>query len=156
MTINLKSLKTVIDLAVRKRDGAAEGVARAQNELAAARMQMEQLMAYAHEGEAKWAERSAAGVSPVLVHHNQQFMAKIQNARDFQTNVLSQREQQLAQARQGLALTERELATLKKVEERTRQAIQQARNKAEQKLNDDMAMTMLAHQRRIAAEEAES
>ena len=156
MTVNLKSLKTVLDLADRKRDHAAEVVARAQNELAVARMQMEQLMAYAHEGETKWAERSAAGVSPVLVHHNQQFMAKIQNAKDYQTNVLSQREQQLAQARQGLALTERELATLKKVEERTRQAIQQTRNKAEQKLNDDMAMTMLAHQRRIAAEEAES
>ena len=156
MTVNLKSLQTVIGIAESKRDNAAEGVARAQSALAAAHMQMEQLMAYAHEGEVKWAERSAAGVSPVLIHHNQHFLAKIQNAKDFQIHVLSQREQQLAQARHGLELTERELATLKKVAERTRQAIMQARNKTEQKLNDDMAMTMLAHQRRIAAEESES
>lgn len=156
MTVNLKSLKTVIDLATRKRDDAAGMVARAQSDLAAARMQMEQLMTYAQEGDTKWSERSAAGVSPVLMHHHQQFMAKIQNARDYQANVLTQREQQVQHARGGLAQAERELATLKKVEERTRQAILQAQIKSEQKLNDDMAMTMLAHQRRIAAEEAES
>jgi flagellar FliJ protein len=156
MSVNLKSLQIVIDLAMRRRDEAAGRLAQAQANLIAAQTQLKQLQDYVHDGEVKWRERASAGVSTSLFNHQQQFVRKIQHALDFQTTTIAQRESTLAQCQAALQSTERELATLQKVAERTRIQIATARSKAEQKHNDEMAMTMMAHQRRTAAQEAHS
>lgn len=153
MSINLKSLATVIDLARRRRDEAGAHVARAQQALASARAQMDQLAHFADEGQSKWMARSAAGVSPVLMQHQRDFAHKIQHAIDFQTNVIAQRDGHLQATLAALQLAERELATLEKVVERTLTQQRLAAHKAEQKMNDEMAMSMLAHQRRQAEQE---
>lgn len=154
MSVNLKSLATVIDLARRRRDEAGAQVARAQAELANARAQMAQLSHYAEDGQNKWMVRSAAGVSPALMQHQRDFALKIQHAIDFQTNVITQREGGLQTTLANLQVAERELATLEKVAERALALQRQSAHKAEQKLNDEMAMSMLAYQRRQAEQES--
>lgn len=153
MSVNLKSLGTVIDLARTKRDDAGVQLAAAQRELDNARQQMSQLTHYADEGQAKWMARSAIGVSPVLMLHQRDFATKIQAAIDFQNNVIAQCETRLQSKMQNLQATERELATLQKVAERVVAAQRLAAHKVEQKMTDEMAMSMLAHQRRMAAQE---
>lgn len=153
MSINLKSLATVIDLARRRRDEAGAQVANAQQALRSAHAQMDQLRQFADEGQSKWMARSAAGVSPVLLQHQRDFARKIQHAIDFQTNVIAQKESAAQATLAALQSAERELATLEKVAERTLAQRRQAAHKAEQKMNDEMAMSMLAHQRRQAEQE---
>jgi flagellar FliJ protein len=148
MAINLQSLQIVIDLATRKRDDAGREVAGALQDLNQAQAQMQQLQSYAAEGEQRWQQRASAGVSPALLHHQQQFALRIQHALDFQAGVIAQKQSTLAQTQTALQAAERELATLNKVAERTRQAQALLQQKAEQKRNDEMAMNMLAHQKR--------
>jgi flagellar FliJ protein len=154
MSLNLKSLATVIDLARRRRDEVGAQLAYAQQALRSAHAQMDQLTHFADEGQSKWMARSATGVSPVLMQHQRDFSLKIQHAIDFQTNVIAQKESLAQAAIAALQLAERELATLEKVAERTLAQRRQAAHKAEQKINDEMAMSMLAHQRRQAEQES--
>lgn len=153
MSVNLKSLQIVIDLARRKRDQWGTRVAAAQRELQQAQDQLAQLTHFANEGQTKWRSRAAEGVTPVLMQHHNEFTLKIQHAIDFQGRVIAQREGRLQADLGGLQVAERELATLEKVAEHRRLEQQTMANKAEQKLNDEMAMTMLAHQRRLAEQE---
>lgn len=153
MSVNLNTLKLVIELAQRRRDDAGLGVARALQALAQARAQQDQLLQYAQEGEARWQERSQIGVSAVLLQHQRSFGDKVRHALEFQQGVIAQREDELARARDHLAKEEQALATLNKVDERVRQAQAQLRDRREQKLTDEMAMAMLAFQRRQAEQE---
>jgi flagellar FliJ protein len=153
MSVNLKSLQIVIDLARRKRDQWGAQVAAAHRELQQAQDQLAQLSHFADEGQTKWLSRAAEGVTPVLMQHHNEFALKIQHAIDFQGRVIGQREGRLQAELGGLQAAERELATLEKVAEHSRLVRQKIAHKAEQKLNDEMAMTMLAHQRRLAEQE---
>ena len=148
MSVNLKNLAIVIDLATRKRDEAGNMVAAAMRDLSQATNQLQQLTDYAADGEAKWRERAASGVSVALMQHQRAFTEKIQQAVDFQENVIQQKQTALEATRQHLQEKEQALATLKKVAERTRLAQQLAEQKRQQKQTDEMAMSMLAFQRR--------
>ena len=153
MSVNLNSLQIVIDLSRRRRDQVGVRVTAAQRELNNAQQQLEQLNQFAHEGQTRWLSRAAEGVTAVLMQHQQEFAEKIQHAIQFQMNVIAQREEALQAELSALQAAEREMATLEKVAERTRNAQQVAAGKAEQKRNDEMAMSMLAHQRRLAEQE---
>lgn len=153
MSVNLKSLQIVIDLARRKRDQVGALVAGAQRELGQAQDQLSQLTHFANDGQARWMSRAAEGVTTVLMQHQKDFTVKIQHAIDFQTQVIGQKESRLEATLTELQAAERALATLEKVADRTRSARQLAAGKAEQKLNDEMAMSMLAHQRRQTEQE---
>lgn len=154
MSINLKSLGLVIDLATRKRDEAGTMVTGAMRDLSQAKLQLRQLTDFASDGEAKWRNRAAEGVSVALMLHQRAFAEKIQQAVDFQGNVIQQKESALEAARSHLQAREVELATLQKVAERTRLAQQTAEHKRSQKQTDEMAMSMLAYQRRQNEQEA--
>lgn len=153
MSVNLNSLQIVIDLARRKRDQAGARVAAAQRERENAANQLAQLTHFADDGQARWLTRAAEGVTAVLMQHQKDFTAKIQHAIDFQANVMTQREASVHKEMALLQAAEREMATLEKMAERTRSARQLLANKAEQKHNDEMAMAMLAHQRRETEQE---
>ena len=148
MSVNLKSLGIVIDLATRLRDEAGTMVAAAMRDLTQATQQLQQLTDYANDGESKWRARAAEGVSVALMQHQRAFAEKIQQAVDFQVNVIKQKETALDATRRHLQEKEQALATLKKVAERTRMAQQVAQHKRSQKQTDEMAMSMLAYQRR--------
>ena len=154
MSVNLKSLGIVIDLATRRRDEAGTMVAAAMRDLAQATQQLHQLKDYANDGENKWRARAAEGVSVALMQHQRAFAEKIQQAVDFQANVIKQKEAALDATRRHLQEREQALATLKKVAERTRLALQMAEHKRAQKQTDEMAMSMLAYQRRQAEQES--
>ncbi len=154
MSVNLKSLGIVIDLATRKRDEAGTMVAAAMRDLGQAKRQLQQLTDYAEDGEMKWHARAAEGVSVALMQHQRAFAEKIQQAVDFQGNVILQKEAALEATRRHLQEKEKELATLKKVAERTRFAQQMAEHKRSQKQTDEMAMSMLAYQRRQNEQES--
>jgi flagellar FliJ protein len=148
MSVNLKSLGIVIDLATRLRDEAGTMVAAAMRDLTQATQQLQQLTDYANDGETKWRARAAEGVTVALMQHQRAFAEKIQQAVDFQVNVIKQKETALDATRRHLQEKEQALATLKKVAERTRMAQQVAQHKRSQKQTDEMAMSMLAYQRR--------
>lgn len=148
MSVNLKSLGIVIDLATRLRDEAGTMVAAAMRDLTQATQQLQQLTDYANDGETKWRARAAEGVTVALMQHQRAFAEKIQQAVDFQVNVIKQKETALDATRRHLQEKEQALATLKKVAERTRLAQQVAQHKRSQKQTDEMAMSMLAYQRR--------
>lgn len=154
MPVNLRSLRIVIEHAERQRDSAGVAVAHAMRELGSAQLQLRQLTDYASDGEVKWRARAAEGVSVPLLQHQRAFVEKIQQAVDFQGNVIQQKEANLARANANLQAKEQTLATLKKVAERAAQAKAMAEYKREQKLTDEMAMSMLAFQRREQEQEA--
>lgn len=148
MAVDLNSLRTVIDTATTRRDNAGAALAFARQQLAQGQAQLKQLADYVDEGQGKWTHRAAQGVTVVLMQHQRQFMDKIQAAIDFQHNVLTQRQAQVDRALQALQAAEIALAKVKKVEQITLAEKALKANKAEQKLNDEMAMSMLAYQRR--------
>lgn len=153
MPVDLKSLRTVIGVATTRRDDAGAALASARQQLAAAEAQMAQLTDYVDQGQVKWAGRAAQGVTPVLMQHQRHFMDKIQAAIDFQANVIQQRNAQVTRAMQALQAAEQALAKIEKVQQITLDSIALKAKKTEQKLTDEMAMSMLAHQRRQAATE---
>lgn len=153
MPVDLKSLRTVIGVATTRRDDAGAALASARQQLAAAEAQMAQLTDYVDQGQVKWAERAVQGVTPVLMQHQRHFMDKIQAAIDFQANVIQQRNAQVTRAMQALQAAEQALAKIEKVQQITLDSIALKAKKTEQKLTDEMAMSMLAHQRRQAATE---
>jgi len=153
MALHPKSMELVIDLALRRRDEAGALVAAAMGQLQQAQQQLQQLTDYTAEGAAKWHARSTQGVSGVLLQHRRAFEHKLQEAIDFQHNVITQQEQNLARQQEGLQAAERELSTLKKLRERTQHAAAQRAQRQQQKQLDEMAMAMLAFQRRQAEQE---
>ena len=155
MPVDLKSLRTVIGVATTRRDDAGAALASARKQLAAAEAQMTQLTDYVDQGKVKWAGRAAQGVTPVLMQHQRHFMDKIQAAIDFQANVIQQRNAQVTRAMQALQAAEQALAKIEKVQQITLDSIALKAKKTEQKLTDEMAMSMLAHQRRQAATETQ-
>ena len=148
MAVDLKSLRTVIGMATAKRDTAGAALVRARQQLAQGEAQLKQLGDYVDEGQGKWRQRVAHGITVVLMQHQRQFMDKIQVAIDFQHNVLVQRQAQVDRAAQALQAAELALAKVKKVEQITLMEKAMKANKYEQKINDEMAMSMLAYQRR--------
>lgn len=155
MPVDLKSLRTVIGVATTRRDDAGAALASARQQLAAAEAQMAQLTDYVDQGQMKWAGRAAQGVTPVLMQHQRHFMDKIQAAIDFQANVIQQRNAQVTRAMQALQAAEQALAKIEKMQQITFDSIALKAKKTEQKLTDEMAMSMLAHQRRQAATETQ-
>ena len=153
MALHPKSMELVIDLALRRRDEAGARVAAAMGQLQQAQQQLQQLTDYTAEGATKWHARSMQGVSGVLLQHRRAFEHKLQEAIDFQHNVIAQQEQHLARQQESLQAAERELSTLKKLRERTEQATAQRAQRQQQKQLDEMAMAMLAFQRRQAEQE---
>ncbi len=153
MSVNLNTLKLVIELAQRRRDAAGLGVAQALQSVMQAQAQLEQLMAYAQEGEARWQTRSRMGVGAVLLQHQRSFSEKVLHAVSFQNNVIAQKSDELSAARARLAEEEQALAVLEKVAERVRQTQAHAQARREQKQTDEMAMAMRSFQQRQAEQE---
>ncbi len=147
MTRPAQNLDPVIEMAERRRDEALADCARLQAEQRQAQEQMDQLVTYADEANRRWAERGAAGVEVTLLMHHRQFMAKLDNAMDFQQGVLADRAQRVQRATAAVQEAERDLASLRKYAARQIEAWQQTLQRREQKHTDEMAQNI--HRRRL-------
>jgi flagellar FliJ protein len=147
MTRPAQNLEPVIEIAERRRDEALAECARLQTEQRQAQEQMDQLITYADEANRRWAERGAAGVDVTLLMHHRQFMAKLDNAMDFQQGVLADRAQRVQRATAAVQEAERDLASLRKYAARQIEAWQQTLQRREQKHTDELAQNI--HRRRL-------
>lgn len=141
-----RDLGILLELAERRRDEAAQALARVRQERQGADAQMAQLQAYTQDAEARWHQRATVGVSPTLLATHRQFMAKLEDAITFQTQTLQQLDERIVHHEGRLRDAERELATLKRVQQRWQQDWHQHLQRLEQKANDEMAATL--HRRR--------
>lgn len=133
------ALLAVLDLAARKRDEALQALARAQLEQQKAMMQMNQLQGYTAESQLRWSQRATQGVTASLLHTQQTFMGKLNNAVTFQDGVLDRLAQNVQRCQAQVIEAERELASLQKFQQRRVEAWQKRQQRQEQKATDETA-----------------
>jgi flagellar protein FliJ len=144
----LKALQMAMELGERQRDDAARAVALARQQQQAAQHQQDQLEAYARETEAKWLRRAQLTAAPELMRHHYQFMVKLEQAIQFQINVIRNHVNQVEQLRQGLILVEQRLARFKHVLAARQSELAQLQARREQRQMDEMASQMALRQGR--------
>lgn len=135
------ALHTVIEVAARKRDDALRGLAQARHEQQQALLQMSQLQGYTSESQQRWSARATLGVSVALLHAHQNLMGKLEHAVQFQQGVLQRLAQNVQRCEHAVRESERELASLKKYQQRRHDVWQRQQQRLEQKSNDEMAAT---------------
>jgi flagellar FliJ protein len=147
MSTAIQTLNKVVELAQKRRDDALAQMAQLQREMAQAQGQMQQLQTYADEAQMRWSQRSSIGVDAQVLHHQRQFMQKIDHAVAFQRGVLGQRQAQIDRAQQQVHVAERDLAGLRKYTSIKVQALLQSAQRQEQKQTDEMALSIYLRQR---------
>lgn len=143
-----RALQLAIEQAQRQRDACAQALQARRQQTAGAVAQLEQLQSYASEMDARWARQGMGGVSVDWVAHQNQFMARLQQATSLQDGVVNQMRKHEETARQTLVQAEQRLSVLQKVWQQRLQQEQQKQARYEQKMLDDMAMQLAV--RRIA------
>ena len=132
-------LDRVLEVATLRRDNARAALARALQERQQAERQGVQLQDYASEAQTRWSQKAAQGVTPELLYHHRQFMARIDQAVEFQRGVVQRLQLQVDHHQHELLLAERSLAGLGKFDEKRQQSWLHHQNRLEQKNNDEMA-----------------
>lgn len=140
-----RQLDTVLEVAGLRRDDALRLLGQAMRALEQGQQQLQQLESYAAESQARWNTRASQGVTPQLLHHHRQFMARLAEASQFQRDVIRRLEADVQRQQEQVVLAERELAALGKYVDRKRQAVLRASERLDQKFNDEMAAN--AHRR---------
>jgi len=133
-----------------RRDDALRALGQARQAQDHAEQQLRQLQDYSVEAEMRWKHRASQGVTPQLLHHHRQFMARIDEAVRFQDDVIAKLVAEVARCEQVVHLAERELASLSKYVERKRMEQQQHLERQDQKRNDEMAANV--HRRQQLAQ----
>ncbi|BAO82489.1 flagellar biosynthesis chaperone [Serpentinimonas maccroryi] len=134
-----QDLSVVLDVALRKRDQALQALAQIQHEQRQALLQLNQLQGYCAETHVRWSERAANGFDGVQLHTHRVFMGKLEHAQNYQQTVLEQIAHRLQQGQQRVYEAERELASLRKFQQRRHQVWLLQQQRKEQKSNDEMA-----------------
>lgn len=147
---NLNSFKRVLEVNTMRRDDALRSLGQARQAQDHAEQQLRQLQDYATEAEMRWKHRACQGVTPQLLHHHRQFMARIDEAIRFQNGVMAKLLGEVTRCEQVVHLAERELASLSKYVERKRMEQQQHLERQDQKRNDEMAANV--HRRQQLAQ----
>ena len=129
----------VVEVSGMRRDDALRALGQARQGVLHAEQQKQQLVDYAAESEMRWKHRASQGVTPQLLLHHRQFMARIDEAVRFQDGVIARLQEEVARCEQLWRLAERELASLNKFVERKRMEEMKQLERREQKLNDEMA-----------------
>ncbi|WP_342132288.1 flagellar export protein FliJ [Hydrogenophaga sp. OTU3427] len=147
---NLDSFDRVVEVNTMRRDDALRALGQARQAQDHAEQQLRQLQDYSVEAEMRWKHRASQGVTPQLLHHHRQFMARIDEAVRFQDDVIAKLVAEVARCEQVVHLAERELASLSKYVERKRMEQQQHLERQDQKRNDEMAANV--HRRQQLAQ----
>lgn len=143
----VKGIVMALELATRKRDELAKGVATVQRSLGFAQDQMAQLVGYAGDTDARWEGSAARAVTPELMRHHYQFMGRLQQAIALQSTAITQINDQLEQARQKLLQAELRMVGLSQVLKSRQLVLQRGLARSEQKQTDEFAALLHARTR---------
>ena len=103
---SLNALNVAIEAAERKRDAARTAMQERQRAQQAAQAQMDQLQGYVLEMQARWGAQEGLAVQPEVMHHQYQFMERLQHAIGLQTRVVADQDIRLETSRQALLAAE--------------------------------------------------
>jgi len=132
-------LTVVLEVALLRRDQALQSLGQAQQQQQQALLQMSQLQGYSVETLQRWSARASGGVSVLLLHTHQTFMGRLEHAQAFQQQQLQQHAAEVQRCQNALIEAERELASLRKYQQRRHQVWLLQQQRQEQKSNDEMA-----------------
>lgn len=135
----LKTVSLAIDLAQTQRDQARAFWQQVQQAHQFALDQMAQLDTYANETEAKWLKTAQVMVSPELMRHHYQFMARLNQAIVLQKDVLANSSLKVAAAQQKTVAAEVRLASLKQFLSTRQARLQAQQQRRDQKASDEFA-----------------
>ena len=147
-----KSLALAIELATVKRD---QAMAQWQTTLQAqgfAQDQMSQLQQYARETDQRWMQGAQKSTTPELLHHQYQFMGRLNQAIALQEGVLGNAARRVDEAKQVQVQAELRLASLKLVLGQRQAARAKELQRRDQKQMDEFAAQQTQRQLRIQAE----
>ena len=136
---SLNALNVAIEAAERKRDAARTTMQERQRAQQAAQAQMDQLQGYVLEMQARWGAQEGLAVQPEVMHHQYQFMERLQHAIGLQTRVVVDQDIRLETARQALLAAELRVTSLQKVVQARRRDVALAQMRREQKDTDERA-----------------
>ncbi len=136
---SLNALNVAIEAAERKRDAARTAMQERQCAQQAAQAQMDQLQGYVLEMQARWGAQEGLAVQPEVMHHQYQFMERLQHAIGLQTRVVADQDIRLETSRQALLAAELRVTSLQKVVQARRRDVALAQMRREQKDTDERA-----------------
>lgn len=136
---SLNALNVAIEAAERKRDAARTAMQERQRAQQAAQAQMDQLQGYVLEMQARWGAQEGLAVQPEVMHHQYQFMERLQHAIGLQTRVVADQEIRLETARQALLAAELRVTSLQKVVQTRKRDLELSQMRREQKETDERA-----------------
>ena len=136
---SLNALNVAIEAAERKRDATRTTMLERQSALQAAQAQMDQLQGYAAEMQARWGAQEGLAVQPEVMHHQYQFMERLQHAIGLQTRVVADQDIRLETARQALLAAELRVTSLQKVVQVRKRDMALVQMRREQKETDERA-----------------
>ena len=136
---SLNALNVAIEAAERKRDAARTAMQERKRAQQAAQAQMDQLQGYVLEMQARWGAQEGLAVQPEVMHHQYQFMERLQHAIGLQTKVVGDQNIRLETARQALLATELRVTSLQKVVQTRKRDMALAQMRREQKETDERA-----------------
>lgn len=146
----MSGLQVAVDLALGKRDAAAQLLAQARQTWIAAQLQLDQLENYAQETTARWSKQLAS-CTPELMRHHYQFMERLNHAAGLQTGIVAERARTVSSAAFALREAECRLESLRQVHAARERELRMALGRREQKQSDEQAALQY---RRLAGEHA--
>ena len=135
----LNAMNIAIEAAERKRDAARTALQERQRAQQAAQAQMDQLHGYAQEMQERWGAQEGLAVQPEVMHHQYQFMERLQHAIGLQTRVVSDQNIRLDASRQALLAAELRVSSLQKVVQARQRDLALTQMRREQKETDERA-----------------
>ena len=142
----MNGLDVAVDLALSRRDAAAQVLANARQAWVAAQVQQDQLESYAQECVTRWSQR-ANGCTPDLMRHHYQFMERLHHAIALQSGIIADQERNVQREAVKLREAEGRLESLRQLLSVRQREMQVALGRREQKQSDEMAA--LQHRRRL-------
>lgn len=137
----LKSIALALQLAKIKRDAQVLQLNRCKRSQANSQDQMAQLTSYSDETYEKWILSSQVGVSPEIMRHQNQFMARLQEAIALQQSVMTNTAADVLRAHQSFMTCELKLASLEHMQKKMQSRLVSLSARKEQKQTDEFAAT---------------
>lgn len=133
------ALATLIELATRKAEAAAQALGRVLRAHEEARQTLEVLVQYRSEYLARAGDSLRVGTSPLEISNFQGFMAKLDEAIHGQSCVVDETARQIEAARSHWQHEERKKLSYRLLDERAARAALQSETRQEQKRMDETA-----------------
>ena len=136
---SLNALTVAIEAASRKRDAARQALQERQRAQQAAQAQMDQLQGYVQEMQERWGAQEGLPIQPEVMHHQYQFMERLQHAIGLQAKMVSDVSIRVETAQQALMAAELRVTSLNKVVDVRKRDMALAQMRREQKETDERA-----------------